>query len=35
VTIEAVEHRKIGHASARAEICSGIVALLPTSLAAN
>src|ERR1700685_4655711 len=25
VTIEAVEHRKIGHASARAEICSGIV----------
>src|ERR1700735_1253117 len=26
VTIEAVEHRKIGHASARAEICSGIVA---------
>src|SRR5271170_140922 len=25
VTIEAVEHRKIGHASARADICSGIV----------
>ena len=25
VTIEALEHRKIGHASARAEICSGIV----------
>src|ERR1700735_1866728 len=25
VTIEAVEHRKIGHPSARAEICWGIV----------
>src|ERR1700735_857608 len=30
VTIEAVEHRKIGHASARAEICSGIVELWRT-----
>jgi hypothetical protein len=33
VTIEAVEPRKIGHASARAEICSGIVGRLGVLLA--